>query len=81
MIMLYRYGTLSHGARDLLLVIAGVAVLAALLLGMGAFGKLKSGGFDDPASQSTRAEQLIDAHFGGADQPGLPGHGRTRHRR
>ncbi len=65
MTMLYRYGTFVARRARLLLVIAGVAVLAALLVGMGAFGKLKSGGFDDPASQSARAEQLINTRFGG----------------
>ncbi|WPO75711.1 MMPL family transporter [Streptomyces sp. KN37] len=34
-------------------------------LGAGAFGKLLGGGFDDPASQSSRARNLVDEKFGG----------------
>jgi len=63
--VLYKYGTyVAHHAKAVLAVSA-VGMLAALLLGMGAFGKLKGGGFDDPAAPSSRAQQLIDAHYGG----------------
>ncbi|HEU0241954.1 MAG TPA: MMPL family transporter, partial [Micromonosporaceae bacterium] len=48
-----------------LLAIAGLIMIAALVVGVGAFGKLKGGGFDDPAAESTRAQQLIDSRFGG----------------
>jgi RND superfamily putative drug exporter len=65
MIMLDRYGRFVARRAWLLLLISGVAMVAALVLGLGAFGKLKSGGFDDPGSQSTRAANQIDARFGG----------------
>ncbi|MGW0877037.1 MMPL family transporter [Streptomyces sp. NPDC002740] len=45
-----------------------VAVLAVALMGVGAanaFDKLLGGGFDDPASPSTRAAEVIDEKFGG----------------
>ncbi|HEY7176699.1 MAG TPA: MMPL family transporter [Micromonosporaceae bacterium] len=63
--MLDRYGRFVARRAWLLLLISGVAMVAALVLGLGAFGKLKSGGFDDPGSQSTRAANQIDARFGG----------------
>ncbi|WP_327191098.1 MMPL family transporter [Streptomyces xinghaiensis] len=57
-----------HRAR-LVLTVTAVAVVAMAALGFGAFGKLLSGGFDDPASPSSRAQVLIDEEFGG--EPGL----------
>src|SRR5215475_3171468 len=63
--MLDRYGRFVARRAWVLLAISGVAMVAMLLLGVGAFGKLKSGGFNDPAAQSTRAQQLIDSRFGG----------------
>ncbi|MFI6202050.1 MMPL family transporter, partial [Streptomyces phaeochromogenes] len=35
------------------------------VVGVGAFGKLVGGGFDDPDSQSTQASRVIDEKFGG----------------
>jgi RND superfamily putative drug exporter len=43
-----------------------ILVLGAAVLGGGAFGKLLTGGFDDPKSESTRAGDAVDARFGGA---------------
>ena len=64
--MLYRYGQFVAARARLLLIIAAVLVIGGGILGASAFGKLKSGGFDDPAAPSTQAAQLIDANFGGA---------------
>ncbi|WP_410535643.1 MMPL family transporter [Streptomyces sp. KL2] len=47
------------------LVAALVSVLAMAAVGIGAFGKLQSGGFDDPDAPSSRATALIDEKFGG----------------
>ncbi|MEW2076364.1 MMPL family transporter [Streptomyces sp. NPDC013433] len=49
----------------LVLVVAVLAVALMGVLGAGAFGKLLGGGFDDPASESTRAAEVIDEKFGG----------------
>jgi putative drug exporter of the RND superfamily len=65
MIMLYRYGTFVARRARLLLILAGIGMLIALVGGVGAFGKLKSGGFDDPAAASARAQTLIDTRYGG----------------
>lgn len=49
----------------LVLVVAVLAVALMGVLGAGAFSKLLGGGFDDPASESTRAAEVIDEKFGG----------------
>src|SRR5438874_1427589 len=63
--MLQRYGEFVVRRARLLLVISGVVLVAAAVFGAGAFGKLKNGGFDDPATQSSQAQQLIDQKYGG----------------
>ncbi len=50
----------------LVLVVAVLAVVAFSVLGVGSFGKLKSGGFQDPGADSTTAQTLTDQRFGGA---------------
>jgi putative drug exporter of the RND superfamily len=42
-----------------------VALVAGVFLGMSAFDKLQTEGFDDPESESTRAAALADEKFGG----------------
>lgn len=49
----------------LILVIAVVTVALMGVAGAGAFGKLLEGGYEDPASQSTRAGKVIGEKFGG----------------
>jgi RND superfamily putative drug exporter len=51
----------------LVLVAAMLAVVGFGVLGFGAFGKLKTGGFQDPGAGSTTAQTLIDQRFGGSD--------------
>jgi RND superfamily putative drug exporter len=63
--MLHRYGEFVVRRARLLLVISGVVLIAAAVFGAGAFGKLKNGGFDDPASESSQAQHLIDSRYGG----------------
>ena len=50
----------------LVLIVALLAFIGFGVLGAGAFGKLKTGGFQDPAADSTAAQALTDRHFGGA---------------
>jgi uncharacterized membrane protein YdfJ with MMPL/SSD domain len=45
--------------RRWVLALAGVFVAVAMLWGTGVFGALSDGGFDDPASDSARADKLI----------------------
>ncbi|WP_462203128.1 hypothetical protein [Frankia sp. CcWB3] len=49
----------------LVLVLMLLVLLGAGGLAGGAFGKLQTGGFDDPASDSSRAEDVLDARFHG----------------
>ena len=49
-----------------LVLAACVVVLAAVaFVGIGAFAKLQTGGFDDPAAESTAAAELLEQRFGG----------------
>src|SRR5215470_430747 len=50
----------------LVLVVAILAVVGFGVLGLGAFGKLKTGGFQDPGAESTTAQALTDHRFGGS---------------
>ncbi|MBO0787370.1 MAG: MMPL family transporter [Actinobacteria bacterium] len=50
----------------LVLVAALLAVVGFAVLGVGAFGKLQTGGFQDPGAGSTTAQTLTDQHFGGS---------------
>ncbi|MFI1018715.1 MMPL family transporter [Streptomyces sp. NPDC020965] len=63
--MFERIAELAIRRSRLILVVAVVAVALMGALGAGAFGKLLGGGYDDPASQSTRAAEVIDEKFGG----------------
>ncbi len=50
----------------LVLVAALLAVIGFGVLGVGSFGKLKTGGFQDPGAESTTAQTLTDQRFGGS---------------
>ncbi|MFG2498640.1 MMPL family transporter [Streptomyces sp. NPDC048441] len=63
--MFERIAELAIRRSRLILIVAAVAVALMGVLGAGAFGKLLGGGYDDPASQSTRAGNVIDEKFGG----------------
>lgn len=63
--MFDRVAELTVRRPGIVLVVASVLVAAMSFVGVGAFGKLVGGGFDDPDSQSTRASQVIDEKFGG----------------
>jgi putative drug exporter of the RND superfamily len=60
-----RIAELGIRRSRLVLVVAVITVALMGALGAGAFGKLVGGGFDDPASQSARAGEVIDEKFGG----------------
>ncbi|RPK41180.1 Membrane protein YdfJ [Streptomyces sp. ADI92-24] len=63
--MFERIAELAIRRPRLILIVAVVAVALMGVLGSGAFGRLLGGGYDDPASQSTRAGKVIDEKFGG----------------
>ncbi|MGW5864926.1 MMPL family transporter [Streptomyces sp. NPDC055239] len=63
--MFERIAELAIRRSRLILIATAVAVALMGVLGAGAFGKLLGGGYDDPASQSTRAGKVIEEKFGG----------------
>ncbi|UNT00021.1 MMPL family transporter [Streptomyces tubbatahanensis] len=63
--MLDRTADFTYRRARTVLLLALLAVVALAAVGSGAFGKLKGGGFDDPASPSSRAAALIEEKFGG----------------
>lgn len=63
--MLQQLSSFTVRRRGLVLVVSGgVLVLMAVLATM-SFAVLRSGGFDDPSSGSSRAETVLDRDFGG----------------
>ncbi len=64
--MLHRTGTLFYRARWIMLGILLVIVAGMAIYGFGLFNFLKSGGFTDPSSESSKAQVLLDTKLGGA---------------
>ncbi|MBS2538955.1 MMPL family transporter [Catenulispora sp. NF23] len=63
--MLEKIGRIAVGRPKAVLITASILMLAMVAVGVGAFGVLKSGGFDDTGSQSWKSQQAITAEFGG----------------
>jgi RND superfamily putative drug exporter len=64
--MLSKLGAGLYRARWLVLVASLLIVAGMAVYGSSLFGFLKSGGFSDPASESTRAQNLLDTRLGGS---------------
>ena len=64
--MLARFGGFLYRARWFVLLGSLALIIAAGAFGDGLFGLLKSGGFQDPNSQSTQAQRLLDQQLGGS---------------
>jgi RND superfamily putative drug exporter len=62
--MFHRLGTLVVRNPRRVLVIGLIALLGAIYLATSAFGKLDDAGFDDPASESSRAAAALEEGFG-----------------
>ncbi|MGH9011192.1 MAG: MMPL family transporter, partial [Acidimicrobiia bacterium] len=65
--MLERLGGVVFRRRWVVLGVTGVLLVAAGLFGGGVFGAVKSGGFTDPAAQSSKADRLLAERFGAGD--------------
>ena len=65
--MLERLGGAVFRRRWAVLAVTGVLLVAAGLFGGGVFGAVKSGGFTDPAAQSSKADRLLAERFGAGD--------------
>ncbi len=63
--MINRIAWLTVHRRRLVLAVSVAVLLGFLALALGAFSVLKTGGFDDPRSDSSRARTLVDRNFGG----------------
>jgi len=63
--MFYRLGLLIVARAQLVLALGLVALAISAVFGVAVFSRLLSGGFDDPASASSRAQVLLDRKFGG----------------
>jgi len=64
--MFTRLGRFAADRARAVLVLSVLVVVAASALGFTAFGKLKTdGGFSDPGSESSQAQELVDREFGG----------------
>jgi putative drug exporter of the RND superfamily len=61
----HRLGTFLVARARLILLVSLVGVIAAAVLGVGAFGRLLSEGFDDPSAGATKAATVLDQKFGG----------------
>ncbi|MFE0546118.1 MMPL family transporter [Streptomyces sp. NPDC058891] len=63
--MLTAFAEAVHDRAKLVLALCAVALIAMGAVGIGAFGQLKTGGFDAEGAQSTRANEIVDSTFGG----------------
>jgi RND superfamily putative drug exporter len=64
--MFQRIGQIAVARARLVLAVGAIGLVVATYLGVSAFGKLQTEGFDDPASDSTRAAQVLEEEFGGS---------------
>src|SRR5713226_8664814 len=65
-VMLTTFGGFLYRARFSVLLIALVFLTGAGIFGFSVFGQLKNSGFSDPKSESSKAQQLLDARLGGS---------------
>jgi RND superfamily putative drug exporter len=65
--MFTRIGNFTVRRNRLILAATVLFLVIATALGSGVFGSLKSGGFDDPGSQSSQARHVLEHEFGASD--------------
>src|SRR6056297_2048314 len=67
--MFTRLGHLVVRRRHSVLVLTLIGLVVAIVVGSGVFARLTDGGFDDPASESTRSIAVLEDEFdtGAAD--------------
>lgn len=65
--MLNRLALFTVRRRRWVLSLTVIFIFVASVFGTGAFGVLKSEGFNDPSSESVKAETLLDENFGGGE--------------
>ena len=75
--MFYRLGLTIVARARRILAFGVLALVVCAVLGVGAFGRLLNGGFDDPSAASTQARTLLDQKFGGEPDMIFLVHART----
>ncbi|MFN8024562.1 MAG: MMPL family transporter [Acidimicrobiales bacterium] len=65
--MFTRLGLFTVRRARLILGATVLFLVVSLVFGTGVFGSLRSGGFDDPGSESSRTRALLEREFGEAD--------------
>jgi putative drug exporter of the RND superfamily len=60
-------GTFAARRHRVILIFTALFIAAGFVLGVGVFGNLKSGGFDNPSSGSSRARAVLVNEFNAAD--------------
>jgi putative drug exporter of the RND superfamily len=60
-------GTFAARRHRVILIFTALFIAAGFALGVGVFGNLKSGGFDNPSSESSRARAVLVNEFNAAD--------------
>ena len=65
--MLNRLALFTVRRRRWVLSLTVIFLIVASVIGTGAFGVLKAEGFNDPSSESVKAEKLLDENFGGGE--------------
>lgn len=65
--MLNRLALFTVRRRRWVLSLTVIFLIVASVFGTGAFGVLKAEGFNDPSSESVKAEKLLDENFGGGE--------------
>ncbi len=63
--MFHRLGLRMAARARLVLLVTGVLIAGAAVLGFGAFGRLLDQGFADPSAGSTKAKAVLEHKFGG----------------
>jgi putative drug exporter of the RND superfamily len=63
--MFGRIGRFAASHARAVLAVTALLMVAAAALGVTAFGKLQTEGFEDPNAESSQAKALIDSQFGG----------------
>jgi RND superfamily putative drug exporter len=75
--MFYNLGLLVVRRARLVLVLGLLALVLSAVLGVGVFGRLLNGGFDDPSSASSQATALLNQKFSGEPDVIFLVHART----
>lgn len=65
--MLTRLATFTVRRKRWVLSFTALFIIVAVVFGTGAFGVLKTEGFDDPSSESARADALLEERFEGGE--------------